>query len=281
MEKRLTKKQLAVIIVQERAGVFVSESSLRKNVTLVVALTLSIVVNVQSATADRFPLIHLNGEPASSEIRPLIVDGRVLVPLRVISEELGYVVDWDSDTRTVYVNNTRLTIPSAPVGSSTDIRLIVNGRLIAADVAPRIIHSRVMVPIRIIAESMNAAVRWEAGTKQVTMVQPDKLRQDTFRAIDDFLYWIDASYDYPEHGTPDDFGAWMTKKMNIVRESHQLVSTFASFLAGATAEGTSPPLYALILEAAALMEHEKENVTYRLVHLDAYDRLKEIAAELQ
>lgn len=34
----------------------------------------------------------------------MLIDGRTLIPIRFVAEELDYAVDWDGDTRTVYIN---------------------------------------------------------------------------------------------------------------------------------------------------------------------------------
>lgn len=41
------------------------------------------------------------------------------------------------------------------------IKLIVNGRIIEADVAPQLVSDRVLVPIRSVAEALGANVQWD------------------------------------------------------------------------------------------------------------------------
>jgi len=48
-------------------------------------------------------MVILNGVPLTFDQQPLIENGRLLVPLRVISEELGATVEWDEVTRTVTI----------------------------------------------------------------------------------------------------------------------------------------------------------------------------------
>ena len=44
------------------------------------------------------------GEELTSDVNPILVNDRVLVPIRVISETLGAVVEWDGETQTVVIN---------------------------------------------------------------------------------------------------------------------------------------------------------------------------------
>lgn len=46
---------------------------------------------------------NINGEPKIADVAPAIIDGRTLVPVRVISESLGCEVSWNESTKTVAI----------------------------------------------------------------------------------------------------------------------------------------------------------------------------------
>lgn len=50
-----------------------------------------------------YPEARINGATVQLDVPPMVEEGRVLVPLRFISEALGYTVDWNGDMRTVTV----------------------------------------------------------------------------------------------------------------------------------------------------------------------------------
>lgn len=52
-------------------------------------------------------LMYFNGEEVKLAVAPKIVNGRTLVPLRVISEKLDCTVDWIGETRTATINRRR------------------------------------------------------------------------------------------------------------------------------------------------------------------------------
>ena len=90
----------------------------------------------------------------------VIENSRTLVPLRLISETLGAKVDWDGTARKVTITD-----------GSNKIELIIgnnkptfNGKVIAIDVAPKIISDYTYVPLRFIAESLTCKVDWFDGT---------------------------------------------------------------------------------------------------------------------
>lgn len=45
-----------------------------------------------------------NGEKLETDVSPMLIDGRTYLPIRAVAEALGYGVEWDNDTRTVYIN---------------------------------------------------------------------------------------------------------------------------------------------------------------------------------
>lgn len=47
--------------------------------------------------------MYVNSEAKTLDVAPCIVNGRTMVPARAISESSGYKVDWDNDTRSVFI----------------------------------------------------------------------------------------------------------------------------------------------------------------------------------
>lgn len=66
----------------------------------------TIVMTIGSGT------IYLNGLPIESDVAPILINGFTYVPVRVISESLGCMVDWNGDTRTVTIQSYANTVPS-------------------------------------------------------------------------------------------------------------------------------------------------------------------------
>jgi|GEM_PF-6712100 len=52
------------------------------------------------------PVAYVNGEPVEIDVAPTIVNGRTLVPVRFVSEAMGFQVDWISATRQVVISGT-------------------------------------------------------------------------------------------------------------------------------------------------------------------------------
>lgn len=76
-----------------------------------------------AAYADQPIAIIVNGQTIQSEVDPIAVDGRVLVPTRVIAEALGADVQWDPVNNAVVITTNQAPpsnyTPSTPLSTDT------------------------------------------------------------------------------------------------------------------------------------------------------------------
>jgi hypothetical protein len=108
--------------------------------------------------------VFLNGDLiVFPDTQPANISGRVLVPIRTVSEELGANVSYDDKTKQVTIVKGDKTI-QLTLGKS---EAVVNGKTISLDAAPANIEGRVLVPLRFISENMDAVVEWDGPTKSV------------------------------------------------------------------------------------------------------------------
>ena len=108
----------------------------------------------------RSPQIQINGEIVRisfGDQQPIIVDGRTLVPLRVVMEALGFEVGWEPTQNRINLKKPEFDI-SLTIGSKT---MIVNGNNVSLDVSAQLINNRTMVPLRAISEATRMEVRWD------------------------------------------------------------------------------------------------------------------------
>lgn len=110
--------------------------------------------------------VVLNNDFLAFEQRPVIIEGRTLVPLRAIFEAMGATVYWDGNTKTVTCTKGNTTI-SLTIGNNI---LYKNGAAILLDVPAQIINDYTMIPVRAITEAMGANVSWDDTTKTVYIV---------------------------------------------------------------------------------------------------------------
>ena len=77
--------------------------------------------------------------------------------------------------------------------AANPVKLVVDGREIACDVAPQIVDGRVMVPVRFVAEALGCKVEWDADSRTVKITsQKAQLAQEdkyAIRSARDALVW--------------------------------------------------------------------------------------------
>lgn len=88
-----------------------------------------------------------------------------LVPLRVISEELGATVGFDKNNQTVTVEY-RGNVIEAKIGNKT---ATVNGNKVQLSVPPQVSEGTTYVPIRFIGEALGGAVSYQNGVLKLTI----------------------------------------------------------------------------------------------------------------
>lgn len=120
--------------------------------------------------------IVIDGEELNLDVAPQIIDGRVMVPIRGVLENLGALVKWDDETQTVSARKNSKTV-SLEIGSN-DVTLdksetnddgSAKTETIQTDVAAQLVSDRTLVPLRVISEAMGYSVDWNDETYTVSI----------------------------------------------------------------------------------------------------------------
>lgn len=109
-----------------------------------------------AAANDGAPKVLINGDNVEFDVPPVIEEGRTLIPVRAVSEKMGYAVEWDSASERVEIKNGSDTI-ELYIGKKNYLK---NGTQKQADTFARIQSGRTLVPLRLIAEELGCTVRW-------------------------------------------------------------------------------------------------------------------------
>ncbi len=97
------------------------------------------------------------------DAQPKLINGRVLVPMRAIFEELGATVEWFSDTQVVRATKDDIIVEIA-IGNSN---LYKNFEQIPLDVPAELIDGKTYVPVRAISEAFGYGVEWDSYSDSV------------------------------------------------------------------------------------------------------------------
>ena len=115
--------------------------------------------------ANEVVTVFSNGNEVSD--KGVIIDGRTMVPVRGVFEYMGYSVEWDENTKTATLTNTKKeTVIKLTNGETI---FTVNDKIVTPDVPQQIIDGRFMLPLRAVGEAVNAKVGWNNETKTATI----------------------------------------------------------------------------------------------------------------
>lgn len=181
--------------------VFNIQAAERIDMKKVITALIALFLFMPAAYASDVSVI-INGKPLNSDNEAVIVEDRVLVPMRAIFESLGAEINWNEDEYTVYASymNSAMKIP---IGSKTLYMGIINsdGMQVFSserdiDVSATLINDRTYVPVRAVAEAFKSKVSWDESERRVT-IEPQNNGDGVFyyASADDFekLYSVDLN----------------------------------------------------------------------------------------
>ncbi len=160
--------------------------------------------------------LWMKGEIIKSDVAPYISEDRTMVPVRVISENLGKVVTWNNDDKKVTIKDEK----------GNEFSLVINEKFmedISSNVyrkieldAPAVIKDdRTFVPIRAIAEAFGEKVHWD-NDKRVVVIGDNydskKIKNDEIEKTEDPL-GLDYLYKKDMAGKSDEEKAIYENKM--------------------------------------------------------------------
>ncbi|WP_180339377.1 copper amine oxidase N-terminal domain-containing protein [Peptoniphilus catoniae] len=147
---------------------------------LVFILLLAIPVNVFAKRHENRDIkIWINDRYIMSDVHPYIKNNRTFVPLRFVSEELGYKVTWEGKSRSVIVEDGSNKL-IFKVGSA---KVNVNGNFETIDAPVGLRDDRTFVPLRFISERMGGSVGYDVTNKVALIGNVDDYIPDAYYEI--------------------------------------------------------------------------------------------------
>ena len=99
---------------------------------------------------------------------PIIADGHIFAPLRLIAEELGLSVEWDTQIHMVSLETLDFTA-HIQIGSN---EMLINERTIPLDAPVQIVNGRTMMTLYDIAEITGMDVLWNGLINTIHILEP-------------------------------------------------------------------------------------------------------------
>ena len=107
--------------------------------------------------------VYFDGRPLVTETPPIIADGRALVPLRAVVEEVSGRLSWDGEAHTARAFAAGRDL-AVTIGSDV---ASVDGAAVKMDLPARLRNGRTMVPLRLLGDVFRLALSYDQGVIQI------------------------------------------------------------------------------------------------------------------
>lgn len=161
---------------------------------VITGLSLSVpaqaVLAEESADGDRNVQVYLDDLPVAFPISPFLKDGTTMVPIRALSEALGFTVEWSEDGTVTCAKGE--TVIVLRIG---DPSVTVGGQVVTLSQPPELTRGHTVVPLRFFSEAMGYVVRWDGASYSASLVSPKE----------DIPVWGFYALGSPEYSSWEDF----------------------------------------------------------------------------
>lgn len=119
--------------------------------------------------------IEIDGkEMVTKDMPAVIIDGRTMLPMRQIAQELGCEVNWNEAAKQIYVMRGSDIIVFT-VNSKAGYE---NGKEFTMDVPATIVNDRTMLPVRALADALHLNIKWDDPNRTVSIQSGDTVVKD-------------------------------------------------------------------------------------------------------
>ncbi|NLP30604.1 MAG: AMIN domain-containing protein [Clostridiales bacterium] len=150
-----------------------------KKLRILMLIGIIIILGSGFAFANNKVSIQLDGEILETDVDPMIINDRTMVPYRAVLEAMGAEVSWEPSARmaTAILGSHRVQVTiDQSIG-------FVNGKTKSMDVPPLIVNSRTLIPLRFVLENLNCEVDWDDENRMVIIKAPENINPTEINSI--------------------------------------------------------------------------------------------------
>jgi hypothetical protein len=147
------------------------KNALKRDISIILVVTIITLANIQTlaTTKPSDITIKMNGIIINLNVKPRMINGRILVPVASLSKELGATSEWVANTKSVVITlpeKDKTKIIYFKIGQAS---ALVDGIEVKLDAAAAIYQNRTYIPLRFVSENFGAVVKWDGKTKTVNI----------------------------------------------------------------------------------------------------------------
>lgn len=138
-------------------------------ITVVMSAILFAVAN--HVTAEDGITVYVNGEEIVSDVPAMIINDRTVLPMRTIFEKLGANVTWIAEDQLIFATKGTDMVVMQIGNLQMSVQTIDEDgiEVVELDTAPFVYNDRTFVPVRAVAEALDANVVWDSETQAVNV----------------------------------------------------------------------------------------------------------------
>lgn len=148
-----------------------------KKILFAFLLTVLFLLMVIPCHAQSDVIVYVNGKKVSFDQAPTIIDGRTLVPARVIAEMFNANITWNDSTKTAIITKKlegSIVTSEIQIGDNVitveEYKISSNNtypKKVELDVPAMILNGRTMLPLRGISSALFEGCIWNANTRTI------------------------------------------------------------------------------------------------------------------
>ncbi len=184
----------------------------RRFLACLMAAAMTACVPVTAAAAADEIQVFVDGQKLSFDQKPVVQNGRTLVPMRAIFEALGSEIEWNQAEKKVTafwgINRLELSIGSCEISMG-------DGSVVTIDVPAQVMNGRTLVPLRAVSQCMGAEVLWDGSAKTININRPAAYNR--FYQNSEYLFEYTAPEGFYVAWEPEAMdGCWLTHETDPV-----------------------------------------------------------------
>ena len=122
-----------------------------------------------TACADTQINLNIDGRNIDASAAPMIKNNRTLVPVRIVSEELGAEVTWNNADRSVFITKGDRSVLLRVDRCFVEYTIDGVKSYDLSDAAPQIVNDTTFVPIRLIGNALGVGIQWNEDSRTIAI----------------------------------------------------------------------------------------------------------------